>query len=345
MVERKVSTTGSMNEHSEEQITQPNAGGIMNVNETSQAIDGEAKTIPEQDPAPDGSSKHHTKPPSLHVKEERRQNTSPPPKMEKPGSNSDLECGEIGDDGSKEENLANAFMVADCSHLTDLDNSFFPIGVEFDPMAKERAHARTRHCVYVAWVALLAVVLMVGLTLGLLFREDPASERSVRETQEIRETLERATGVSLTTTTHRNPDPSQTPYLQALDWILHTDPMASTPADANLLQRFLVAYLYFATSTDHEWAWCAPPTPYSGNACTFQEVHRNGLGHTKDVRGSRWLSGTNECTWVGLYCNKEMQIEKINLSKSSMVWCASVEQQDISLSSLSSLPPLFLEYM
>ena len=230
---------------------------------------------------------------------------------------SNVEYGDLADI-RKDEVLANAFMVADCSLMTE-DNSFFPLGVEFDPMAKKKAHKRTVCFFYAAWVALFAVILVAGLTLGLVFR-DKGKELTQfhRDSLGIREALEIATGLSLALTNSTR-DLSSVAYLKALDWIVHSDPTAPLPEDPNLLQRFLAAYVYFATSVEHEWAGCGPPTPYSGNICTFQEVHRFGDDTTLSVQGSRWLSGTNECHWVGISCDEESkQIVKISLSKSPL---------------------------
>ena len=235
---------------------------------------------------------------------------------------SDVEYGDLADIREGDD-LANAFMVADCSHMTE-DNSFFPLGVEFDPMAKEKAHKRTIRYFQAAWVALLLLVVIlvvVGLTLGLAFRsEGKESTQTRRDVEGIREALEIATGLSLAYT-NSTPDLSRVAYSKALDWIVHTDPTTPLPEDPNLLQRFVAAYIYFATSVEHEWAWCAPPTPYSGIACTFEENHRLGLGHYMPIQGTRWLSSANECNWVGIYCNEENQIEKIHLSKSHRVPC------------------------
>jgi len=229
--------------------------------------------------------------------------------------NCDLEYGIT--EGHNEEILASAVMVANCSFITEEDSSFFPMGVEFDPDAKEKAHKRTIRAYYWAFAALLFATLVTGLVMGLVTKKDPVLTNKetdfangYRETLGIQEVLENSTGLSLTKKSN-----TSTPYLQALDWIIHTDPTEPLPGDSNLLQRFIAAYFYFATSVDHEWAWCAPPTEYSSNTCTFQENVRYGLDIPKIIVGSRWLSGTDECTWVGLYCDEEKKIESINLSK------------------------------
>lgn len=228
----------------------------------------------------------------------------------------EFEIGVLGGNKEEHENLADAVMVADCSYMTEQDDSFFPIGVEFDPDAKEKAYKRTIRVCYMVLGALLLAAIVVGLSVGLVAKKEKDAAKGYRETLGIQQVLENRTGLSLTKTNSVDSS-SREPYLQALDWIINTDPTGPLPGDSNLLQRFIAAYIYFATSVDHEWAWCSPPTQYSGDSCTFFNELRldNDQSFAKEFVGSRWLSGTDECSWVGLYCDEEKQIESINLSK------------------------------
>ena len=48
-------------------------------------------------------------------------------------------------------------------------------------------------------------------------------------------------------------------HSQALNWIVNEDPMESEPDADNLVQRFIMAYFYFATSQVGPWLSCNPP--------------------------------------------------------------------------------------
>jgi len=205
--------------------------------------------------------------------------------------------------------LACAVMVANCSFMTEDDSAFFPVGVEFDPEAKQKAEKRKLQLSYlIAALLLVVAAVVVGATFGLSnTKEDPKSS-TYRETLGIRESLERATGLSLATTTVES-------YQQALDWIIHLDPTEPMPEDSNLVQRFIAASIYYGTSLDHDWAFCTPPTPYSGVACTFQMANRVYTDFSFAIEGNRWLSSSHECTWAGLRCDAEDRIVDVKLSK------------------------------
>jgi hypothetical protein len=111
------------------------------------------------------------------------------------------------------------------------------------------------------------------------------------------------------------------PYQKALDWITFVDPMALTPGDANFVQRYLLAYLYFATSAKKPWnSDCAPADLVEGrlDSCKWSTINL----YRRD--SFRWLSGIDECSWAGIDCDESSQIRGVDLSTWCMVYFVSV---------------------
>lgn len=93
-------------------------------------------------------------------------------------------------------------------------------------------------------------------------------------------------------------------YQQTWEWM-------STDSFSSSLQRFFVAYLYFATKTDSEWNNCGPdPTVLDAN-CTLEHPHSVSSGQGDQaisVSAVRWLSGVSECEWGGVSCQTNTDI-------------------------------------
>ena len=72
---------------------------------------------------------------------------------------------------------------------------------------------------------------------------------------------------------------SQSPYTQALRWIVDSDPIQLSSSDATVLQRYLAAYFYFATTRDSPWRTCNPSRRINANinstVCLFEKRVRN----------------------------------------------------------------------
>ena len=127
---------------------------------------------------------------------------------------------------------------------------------------------------------------------------------------------------------------------QALDWILYHDPLLQElllPIDGNSNrrylsssttqqeeneyyshagQRFILAYLYFATTTAEQgWLSCNSPQPPAAaennstdeslsSFCLFQPImsHGDDDGTHAPTQAARWLSDQHECDWAGVSC-------------------------------------------
>ena len=97
---------------------------------------------------------------------------------------------------------------------------------------------------------------------------------------------------------------------EAFDWLIDIDGMAPCPTDANIIQRYVLAVLYFSTNGD-SWTYCsAPPrdtNDENGIARANEKCNLTTANATvlfpNDVRGTdAWLTPSNECLWGGVSC-------------------------------------------
>jgi hypothetical protein len=81
---------------------------------------------------------------------------------------------------------------------------------------------------------------------------------------------------------------------QALDWIIHEDPLHLTSEADNFIQRYILALVYFQSSQMGPWNECDPSGPSLCYPTTW-------WGHDVGV-SSAWLSGDHECFWASVGC-------------------------------------------
>lgn len=218
--------------------------------------------------------------------------------------------------GDDNEKLAVAIAVFDFSKHK-AEDVFLPNAVEFDPDSKNwslqgiNRSRRFRFLVCAAASVALAVVLG-GTTMALIIKNKENGE-NYRSTLGIREVIEGILGDDNETLVDM-----VSPYRKALEWVTYDDPSEPLPQDSNFLQRYMAVYLYYATSMEREWAWCAPPISANDSIeCTFEiSVSENrGDNEAFAKNGNRWLSKLHECSWVGILCDDEYNIQEINLGK------------------------------
>jgi hypothetical protein len=197
------------------------------------------------------------------------------------------------------------------AYIVQLD-TYLPSAVEFDPDEKLPMYRHLRFQFYICLVMTVALVGIVGAlaSVALVTNGDPV-QVPYRGTLGIRETIELFV--------HKNEleDPTS-PYRKALDWITYNDPMAVTPEQAHFVQRYIIAYLYFATSVKQPWnSGCAPVSPDTreqADRCQWLYM----VDMTRDpwhLSAYRWLSGASECDWAGIECDESLQIRSVLLSK------------------------------
>ncbi len=92
------------------------------------------------------------------------------------------------------------------------------------------------------------------------------------------------------------------PHSRAADWIMFEDPLALPPNEPGVFQRYQMALFYFLTTNNGEKPWrsCNPPSRNETDECLY-------IAHIFDDMGNRsatrWLSGTHECEWIGVFCD------------------------------------------
>jgi hypothetical protein len=167
----------------------------------------------------------------------------------------------------------------------------------------------------IVFISLLAIGLA---TITIIFRGN--DNGSDGHTLAIRQEIASLVG-------RENLESPDSPYAKALEWIIHQDPMELVPAgddaDSNqhLVQRYIMAYLYFATTTKGPWRSCNPPDGSISDSddfefCYLYEMkHFFELGQEKQIPATRWLSSVHECQFGGVVCNANNQVIRLELSK------------------------------
>jgi len=211
-----------------------------------------------------------------------------------------------------EDGLAVAVAVTE-----EDDDVFIPSAVEYDPDAKPPLHRNRRFRLYgfLAFFALMACA--VGATIGIVLggKGDSASEIELhpREQLGIRDLVTRLVG-------EEQVNRYNSPYKKAIDWIIYEDPHQLTPDDDRFVQRLIMAYFFYATSVDMPWKSCNPPntTLEESSSCFFEKLFSLRPPRYSPEQAVRWLSGTHECEWVGVQCDRAMQVRSINLAGQEM---------------------------
>lgn len=215
--------------------------------------------------------------------------------------------------GTNNEGLAVAVPVNE-----DERDAFIPSAVEYDPDAKPPRHSSKRFRYYAGLAIFVlvaaAIAAAVGVTLGqkkALEEQTPtAAPTTTREGLGIRATVQNLVGEEALTN-------EKSPYAKALEWITNEDLMMLSPTAPNFVQRYLMAYFYFATTVDGPWTSCNPPNYEEGERsfCYYKYVSDIERGEYETQTSTRWLSQKHECTWAFVTCDKDNQLRRIALGK------------------------------
>ena len=99
-----------------------------------------------------------------------------------------------------------------------------------------------------------------------------------------------------------------TSHSLAANWIINIDPLQIKKMSDRLIRRFALVLFYFETTLGGKsfWKRCNPPTDGEDDECVT----------LANVVFMRWLTGSDECTWYGIYCNdKSGPVHQIVLRK------------------------------
>ena len=96
----------------------------------------------------------------------------------------------------------------------------------------------------------------------------------------------------------------------AFEWLVGTDALYLCPDDMKIIQRYVIAKLYFQTNGD-QWLQCRraqnnAPDPI----CAPIETSPEGT-----LQGNNWLDDTQECEWAFLRCRQDGCITHIEVGK------------------------------
>jgi hypothetical protein len=229
----------------------------------------------------------------------------------------DINYGEGTPDNTEDtQGLSIAMPVPD-----EEQNVFIPVATEYDPNAARIRDSKFGHAHYM--VIITSLMVLVGaiawgacIALGIDYRQPKLtptpSETEIRAGLGFQERLELLI------------DPKHfedrfNAYSRALWWITYVDPMKILPDDPNLFQRYLLAYLYYATSQKSAWNNCNPPNVDAGEDqyCVNGQWGSGGERlFTNPIPGQiRWLSDNHECSWAGVVCDTFGQVQTLQLSK------------------------------
>lgn len=229
----------------------------------------------------------------------------------------DLEFGMFEADG-----LAVAQPVA------EEEDEGIPSAIEYDPDSKPTVVKKRRFRLYglLAVAVLVTVAIGAGVGIGLSQKDDtePPPPPSVCDNWESLSFAEKQEAgwyegldqiVAEVGFDALAVDGS--PYAKALDWITCEDPLQLTTQNETFTQRFAAAYFYFATTEDGPWLSCNPPnaTRSEGVDCDFAKIASVYPVTRSTIPWVRWLSETPECKWAGVFCDDDMQIRSLELSK------------------------------
>lgn len=175
-----------------------------------------------------------------------------------------------------------------------------------DPVATATPHqetnrtpncmARKRTRIAVLLATAVALVPILSSFSALVFGRDP----DLMEHQKIKRTIVDAFGDAY----FDNPQKAK-----ALHWVIHEDQINGNIGIreqvhflTNLVQRFSLVAFYFQTTAKQPWAYCNPPVGKQSDTCYYKEPEARV---NQEKIGTRWLTATHECQWMGVICDAE----------------------------------------
>lgn len=248
--------------------------------------------------------------------------------------------------GGSDANLAVALPVLEEEDDYDYEK-YLPAAIEFDPdqkAAQIKKNYRSKLFIYITILMIIISVIVASVVTGIVISNNnnnvindntTTTEVNPREQIGIKELI-----VSQIMDDNDNDalNDVTSPFNKALNWITNIDPLQLTIDTPNFLQRFLIVYLYYTTSIDHEWDYCDNVKPSNNSTDNTTETNNTDSINNTDitdtdnnnnkcrisydcVRGicwfkkkqTPWLSINNECEWAGITCDKSGNILVIEI--------------------------------
>jgi hypothetical protein len=200
------------------------------------------------------------------------------------------------------EDLVVATAVYDNATVDSDDEGYLPTCIEYDPDSKPAEYwngfYRRMFYAFVAVSLLMIGVIVVAVKL---------TKGSSNEMEWMRQEAETLLGSKM--------ESVDLSYRTALSWMMYEDPLrfelssAAETGDSGFYQRFILAYFYFATSVNTEWAYCAPG-PLDDPQCVYRN-YVSQVETSQEKEGYRWLSESHTCEWAGVDCSDSKDIESL----------------------------------
>jgi hypothetical protein len=256
-------------------------------------------------------------------------------------------CGVYSHDDADLNDPAGKLAVA-IAVSEDDDDVFIPAAIQYDPDSKPPM-IRNRRCrLYSLLACTLMLVVVAGMAVLLILQQtddaqDAATDSPVSDfgttdaptrpdANGIIEQLERIVGSEVLAEVDGA-------YVRAKEWLIYEDPMQLTAHDSNLVQRYLLAVVYFKLHEEGDWLSCnAPSDEEPHDYCLYQQLVNIFPSEYQPVPWYRWLSGKHECQWAGLACDEFEQLRSIDMIGQDIAGTLPIEFlyfdyiQDISLS-------------
>lgn len=118
----------------------------------------------------------------------------------------------------------------------------------------------------------------------------PCQMPTLSRSMDIFEILQNITNVEMLTNL-------STPQGKAFDWLINEDGAFLCPDAPKLIQRYVLAVIYYSTGGD-QWIQCSKSSVDCGNNAPF-------------VNKTSFLSSENECTWAGISCSESLCVTQI----------------------------------
>ena len=118
----------------------------------------------------------------------------------------------------------------------------------------------------------------------------PCQMPTLSRSMDIFEILQNITNVEMLTNL-------STPQGKAFEWLINEDGAFLCPDAPKLIQRYVLAVIYYSTGGD-QWNQCSKSSVDCGNNAPF-------------VNKTSFLSSENECTWAGISCSESLCVTQI----------------------------------
>eukprot|EP00978_Attheya_sp_CCMP212_P048859 scaffold585624_cov59-Attheya_sp.AAC.1 len=271
---------------------------------------------------------------SAHFDDEEERNTVVPVERGR-------ECGQLSTDRNRRgtgESEQGDLAVADAVHYND---EVIPYATEYDPDSKPPLFKNRRFRLYGFAVMFILFVIIVGIISIEVIQNrqtnkqisadasgsqttfpTPGPTNAGREAEGILGELVKISSIE------KLNDPNSAQF-KAAQWIQFVDPQQLGVDADNLFQRYALVVMYFSLQENGSWVFCGAddsshkdPNLCNGPLLVYVGDPQNPNDskiYEEFEDEAKWLSAKSECFWFGLYCNKDMTVQMIEIVENNLV--------------------------